>query len=115
MQKLLNLITSRFTAPPLTRTRIMLALLVALLVDGLQIPLAVPPAPEILDVIAALLTVWLLGFHLLLLPTFAVEFFPLVDMLPTWTGCVIAVIALRKREQRSQPPDEKRIRPDADV
>jgi hypothetical protein len=24
-----------------------------------------------------------------------------VDMLPTWTGCVIAVIALRKRAQRS--------------
>ena len=28
---------------------------------------------------------------------------PLVDMLPTWTGCVIAVIALRKR---GQPPAE---------
>jgi hypothetical protein len=25
-------------------------------------------------------------------------------MLPTWTGCVAAVIALRKREQRAQPP-----------
>ncbi len=120
MKKLLDSLTRRFTAPPLTRTRIVLAVLVAVMADGLQIPLAVPPAPEILDVIAALLTVWLLGFHLLLLPTFAVEFFPLVDMLPTWTGCVIAVIALRKREQRAVPLDEKKlpekiIRPDVEV
>jgi hypothetical protein len=25
-------------------------------------------------------------------------------MLPTWTACVIAVIALRKREQNATPP-----------
>jgi hypothetical protein len=36
-----------------------------------------------------------------LLPTFAVEFIPVVDMLPTWTACVVAVIALRKRQQSS--------------
>ncbi len=120
MKKLIDLLTRRLTAPRLTRTRIVLALLVALVADGLQIPFAVPPAPEILDVIALVLTAWLLGFHLLLLPTFAVEFFPVVDLLPTWTGCVIAVIALRKREQRAASPSEKVFteptgRPDIEV
>ena len=120
MKKLLDSMTRRCAAPPLTRTRIVLAVLVALAADGLQLPLAIPPAPEIIDVVAAILTMWLLGFHLLLLPTFAVEFFPLVDMLPTWTGCAIAVIALRKREQRAVSPDEKKlpekiIRPDVEI
>lgn len=111
----LDKLNSMFRAPQLTRTRIMLALLVALVADGLQIPFQlVPMAPEIIDVIAMLLTIWLLGFHLLLLPTFVVEFIPLVDMLPTWTGCVIAVIALRKRAQHNIPPPVINLPPEAD-
>lgn len=101
---LLDKLTGRLTAPKLTRRRIVLALLVALAADALQILLAVPPAPEIIDVVAAVLTFWLLGFHVLLLPTFVVEFIPVVDMLPTWSACVVAVIALRKREQGSELP-----------
>lgn len=101
---LLDKLTGRLTAPKLTRQRMVLALLVGLAADALQIPLAVPPAPEIIDVIAAVLTFWLLGFHLLLLPTFIVEFIPVADMLPTWTACVAAVIALRKREQNASLP-----------
>ena len=93
-------IAERFRAPQLTRTRIVLALAVAVVADGIQIPLqAVPVAPEIVDVIAMIATSAILGFHWLLLPTFLVEFVPLVDMMPTWTGCVVAVIALRKRAQ----------------
>ena len=52
------------------------------------------------DVVAMALTVRLLGFHLLLLPTFAVELIPVVDTLPTWTACVAAVIFLRSREAK---------------
>jgi hypothetical protein len=40
----------------------------------------------------------LIGFHPLLLPTFALEFVPLTDMLPTWTGCVALVVRSRKRD-----------------
>jgi len=99
---LLVKLNGRFTPPKLTRLRIGLAVVVALAADGLQLPLqAMPVAPEIIDVVAMGLTVGLLGFHLLLLPTFVVEFIPLVDMLPTWTGCVLAVIALRKRAERT--------------
>lgn len=100
---LFDKLSGRLTAPKLTRGRIVLALLVALAADALQIPLAVPPAPEIIDVIAMLLTMWLVGFHLLLLPTFVIEFIPIVGMLPTWTACVGTVIALRKREQAGKP------------
>lgn len=93
--------------------RIALALLVAVTADGLQIPLQVPPFPEIIDVVAMLLTSLLIGFHLLLLPTFAIEFVPVVGLLPTWTGCVIAVITLRRREETraSDPPATDESKP----
>jgi hypothetical protein len=94
-------------APTLTRTRIVLALAVAVVADGLQIllgPLGWVFADEIIDLVAMALTVWAVGFHVLLLPPFLIEFVPLVDMLPTWTGCVAAVIVLRKRQQRATPP-----------
>ncbi len=96
-----------FQARKLTRTRVVLALLVAVTADGFQIPanaFAWAFLPEIIDVIAMALTIWALGFHVLLLPTFVVELIPLVDMLPTWTGCVLAVIALRRKPPPETPP-----------
>jgi hypothetical protein len=96
-------LASRFPAPKLTRGRMAAALLVAAMVDALQIallPVAWTFVQEFLDVAAMILTVFLLGFHVLLLPTFILEFIPIVDIVPTWTACVIAVVALRKRAQR---------------
>ena len=93
--------------PVLTRTRVRVAYAVAIATDVLQFvlgPFGWAGADELLDVAAAVATWRLLGFHPLLLPTFAVEFLPLVDMLPTWTGCVALVVALRKRQQREPPP-----------
>jgi len=96
-----------FHAPQLTRTRIILAVVVAVFADGLQFLLNgvgwIGP-DQVIDGVAMLLTCWLLGFHWLLLPTFALEFVPLADELPTWTACVAAVIVLRKRQQRPPPP-----------
>jgi hypothetical protein len=43
------------------------------------------------------LTVWLLGFHPLLLPTFVMELLPVVDVLPTRTGRVGLVARRRRR------------------
>jgi polyferredoxin len=94
-----------FRAPKLTWTRIILALAVAVVTDSLQFIFGpLPFVDQAIDVIAFVLTAWALGFHLLLLPTFIAEFFPIVDMLPTWTACVIAVIALRKRDQNKSSP-----------
>ena len=96
---------SRLPRRRLSRGRIALALLVAVVADVMQIvlgPVGWAFPDEFIDVVAMLFTIWALGFHLLLLPTFLLEFLPGVDMLPTWTGCVIAVIALRKKAERSE-------------
>jgi hypothetical protein len=37
-------------------------------------------------------------------PTFIVEFLPVVDLLPTWTGCAAIVVGLRKRQQLTTSP-----------
>jgi hypothetical protein len=105
-----------FQTPALTRSRTVAALVVAVLADGLQwllVPFALPGflVDEVIDVIAMVLTIRLLGFHPLLLPTFALELLPLADMLPTWTGCAAAVIALRKRT--TTPPISSPASPDA--
>lgn len=96
---------TRITRPPyLTRGRIIFALAAAVVADGLQFltgPLGWVGLDQVIDVIAMVLTMWALGFHWLLLPTFALELVPVLDDLPTWTACVIAVIALRKRAQRA--------------
>jgi hypothetical protein len=100
-----------FRAPKLTWTRIAFALTVAVIADGLQFIFGpLPFIDQAIDLIAFVLTARAIGFHLLLMPTFVVEFIPGVDMLPTWTACVIFVIALRKREQASPPPKLKDLR-----
>ena len=94
-------------ARPLTRTAIRLAYAVAVATDALQFvagPLGFAAFDEVLDIVAMVLTWRLLGFHPLLLPTFAIEFLPVTDLVPTWTGCVALVIALRKRQQAASPP-----------
>jgi hypothetical protein len=98
-------LVGRFRPRPLSRPRIVLALAVAVAADGLQIWLqVVQPMPEIIDAVAMVLTTALLGFHWLLLPTFLLELIPLVDIAPTWTGCVMAVIALRRRRPAVTEP-----------
>lgn len=90
-----------FKTPVLTGQRIAMAFAVAVAADGIQVllgPLGWFPVDEMVDVAAMILITFLIGFHPLLLPTFAVEFFPVVDMLPTWTGCVALVVALRRKK-----------------
>ena len=55
-------------------------------------------------VIAGVVLWRLLGFHPLLLPTFLVEFLPMTDMLPTWTGCVALVTASAPTVDDDPPP-----------
>jgi hypothetical protein len=94
-------------APKLTRVRMIAALAVAVFADGLQLclgPLGWAFGDQAIDFVAMIAISWLIGFHILLLPTFVVELIPVLDDLPTWTACTAAVIALRKREQRNAPP-----------
>lgn len=95
-----------FRVPPITGARIFFALVIAVAADGVQLitgPLGWAGLDQLIDLITMLLISRLIGFHWLLLPTFALELVPLMDDLPTWTACTLAVIAIRKREQRKAP------------
>ena len=92
--------------PVLTRKRVWLAFTIAVTADVLQVllgPIGWAFADEIIDVAAMVLTWRILGFHPLLLPTFALEFLPIADWLPSWTGCVALVVAIRRRQQGPPP------------
>ncbi len=116
--KLPDKLAAVFRVPKLTWTRIITALAVAVMADGLQFFLNgfgwVGP-DQAIDLIAMLLTSWLIGFHWLLLPTFVINFVPVLDDLPTWTACVLAVVALRKREQRPAPPPTPTEKPTIEI
>ena len=87
----------------MTCLRMGLALAVAVIADGLQLCTGFvgwAGFDEVIDVVAMIMVTWLIGFHILLLPTFMVEMVPVVDELPTWTACVVAVCVLRRREQK---------------
>src|SRR5213593_4359569 len=86
--------------PKLSRARMRAAIVIAVAADVLQWcfgPFGWAGADEVIDVVAMLLMIGLLGFHPLLLPTAFMEFLPVVDMLPTWTGCVLIVVARMKK------------------
>ena len=96
-----------FQPPVLTRPRVRLAYAVGVAADLLQLllgPIGWVGADEIIDITAMILTWRVIGFHPLLLPTFAIELLPIADLLPAWTGCVALVVALRKRQQGGIAP-----------
>lgn len=95
---------NRLLPPVLTRGRICLACAVAVAADMIQLGgnfLGLPGwvLDEGVDVFAMVLQTWILGFHPLLLPTFIVKAIPMVNALPTWTGCTLLVIGLRRKQQ----------------
>ena len=95
----------------LTRARIRSAYGIAVATDALQLllgPFGWAGSDEVLDIIAAILTTRLLGFHPLLLPTFLIELFPIADVLPTWTGCVALVVAMKKKQAPPPSPGDDR-------
>ena len=100
-------INSFFRVPRLTPLRMGLAMAVAVVADGVQLllgGLGWLGLDQLIDGVAMVLVSWIIGFHILLLPTFIIELVPVLEDLPTWTACTAAVIALRKREQQNYPP-----------
>ena len=101
--------------PVLTRRRIWLACAVAIVTDILQFfggMLALPGwvLDDCLDIVAMVLQTLILGFHPLFLPTFIIKAVPGADMLPTWTGCTILVIGLRRKQVSPvAPPPVQRV------
>jgi hypothetical protein len=96
-------------------TRQTTALVLALAADAIQIALfplfgegIFSPLDDCLDVAMFLALLKLLGWHPILLPTFAAELIPVVDVCPTWTMAVL-IIVWRKRKSKSQPPQSKHL------
>jgi hypothetical protein len=101
--------TASLWSPVLTKKRMWAAIAIAMVADALQIglgPLGLAGVDQGIDLVAALLTIALLGFHPLLLPTFLIELIPVADLLPTWTGCVVLVIAMRKKSRVIDVPSK---------
>lgn len=92
---------SALLAPPVsTRRRVWFAYAVAIGTDAVQLllgPLGWFWADQVLDVVAMVAISRAIGFHAILLPTFALEFLPMSDMLPTWTGAVAFLVSFRQR------------------
>jgi hypothetical protein len=104
---MLDRVLNRFRPRALTTTRVRLAYAIAVAVDAIQLvlgPLGWTFVDEVLDVATAVVMAQLVGFHPLLLPTFVLELIPIADLLPTWTGCVALVIAIRRREEPATTP-----------
>jgi hypothetical protein len=101
--------TASLWSPVLTKKRMWAAIAIAMVADAFQIglgPLGLAGVDQGIDLVAALLTIALLGFHPLLLPTFLIELIPVADLLPTWTGCVVLVIAMRKKSRVIDVPSK---------
>ncbi len=97
----------RFLAPKHTRGRIWAARALAITADLVQIvlsPLFGWGGDDVIDVAVGIALVWLLGWHIVLLPAFVTEMIPYVGLVPTWTAAVLFVT--RKGEQPDAPPAE---------
>ena len=107
---------SIFTPPRITGLRTTVALGTALIVDAVQLVLGplgfVTFLDDFLDVAAAGIITVAIGFHPLLLPTLLIEVLPVVDLIPTWTGCTLAVLALRKRSENHAAENPPAADPD---
>ena len=104
--------------PKLTFARIVLALAIALGADGVQLITGAfgwVGIDQVIDVITMVFIGSLIGFHVLLLPTFVLELIPVVDDFPTWTVCTIVVIFIRRRQQRALRPPLPPAKPTIEI
>lgn len=94
---------------PLTPARLRIAWVLAIAVDALQLGLFPVTATlstwldKPLD-LAAMGAIWyLVGWHWALLPTFAFELVPFVELAPTWTAA-LWLISRKRKAQGLIPP-----------
>lgn len=57
---------------------------------------------DVMDVLAAAVLFFLVGWHWTFLPSFLTKFIPLADVVPTWTAAVF--IATWKKSKPAAPP-----------
>jgi hypothetical protein len=72
--------------------RVWVARGIALAADAVQVTLMpmfaegiASPVNAALDLLVGLTLIWLVGWHVVFIPTFIVEALPIADLAPTWT------------------------------
>ncbi len=100
----------RLFPPVLSRRRIVLGCAVAVVADLLQLgfgiimgPMGMISVDEAIDVCAMVAETLILGYHPLFLPTFLAKAVPVLDLVPSWTGCTLLVIAMRRKQTAAAP------------
>jgi len=92
--------------PPLSKSRLRAAWIVAVAVDAIQIPVEATGllgwiVGAGLDVVTMIVLWSLVGFHWAFLPSFLLEWIPYLDYAPLWTLAVL--IATRGRGEDTLP------------
>jgi len=99
----------------LTDRRVRIARIIAIAADVLQIAAFpafaggwISPLDDVVDVVVALVLIWLIGWHVVFLPSFIAEIIPGLDLVPTWTAAVWFATrrSRRVREVEALPADE---------
>jgi hypothetical protein len=96
----------------LTPNRARAAWIIAILTDAIQLGL-IPITGTLstwidkpLDVLAMIVLWRLLGWHMVLLPTFVVELVPYAELVPTWTLAVWLITRQRSTGGTNPPKDQ---------
>jgi len=95
-------------APLQTPRRILVARVIAVLVDLAQfalLPAELTPLNNFVDAVTALAMLVLVGWHWAFLPTFLAELVPFVDLVPTWTLAVLFATRSRPLATPARPAD----------
>ena len=97
----------------LTPRRVLVARILAVLADALQLGLlpmfvegALSPINDALDVVVAAALLLLVGWHWAFLPAFLSELIPGFDLVPTWTAAVLIATRSVPLLPRELPPAE---------
>ena len=98
------------TVKTLTAGRIRLARALAVCVDLVQLGLPyifgegfLSPINDVLDVLACVALILMIGWHYAFIPTFLIELVPIGDLAPTWTIAVFIAT-------RGKPPQTSQTR-----
>ncbi len=95
---------------PLSKARVRTALVLAVIVDALQIAVQATGPFQVLldwplDLATALVMLGLVGFHWAFIPTVFAEAVPWLDVVPTWTLSVILATRGRGEVSATAPKD----------
>jgi hypothetical protein len=96
---------------PISARRILLARVIAIAADVIQIALlpmviagAISPVDDLLDLVVAMVLTYLVGWHIAFVPSFIVKLLPIAEFAPTWTAAIFIATWRDKAPAQPLPP-----------